>query len=396
VTLFERNDYAGGHTHTIVLDKGPDAGTPVDTGFIVMNHRNYPVLTRLFDLLGVELRDSDMSFGYWDRASGLQYCGSSLNGLFARRRNLVSPAFLRMVADVLRFYRRARRDLAAGCVPETTLGAYLASGGYGEAFLRHHLVPMGAAIWSTPCMRMLEFPAASFLRFCDNHGLLSVGDRPQWRTVVGGSHQYVRRMLERFGGTLRLNACVAGVTRRDGRVQVATKDGGSETFDGVVIAAHADEALRMLGDASADEQRLLGAWTYQPNRTALHTDARVMPSLARACASWNYVRAEGDGGGDGEAATLSYDMNRLQGLRTQGRYFVSLNRPDPFAPGSVIADMTYMHPTYTQAAWDTQQALAGLNGTRNTWFCGSYFGYGFHEDAVRSAAEVGRAFGETL
>jgi predicted NAD/FAD-binding protein len=394
VTLFEKNDYAGGHTHTVTVDKGPDAGLPVDTGFIVMNHRNYPLLTRLLGQLNVQLQDSDMSFAYHDQASGLQYCGSSLGGVFAQRRNLVRPSFIRMLREILRFYKEASADLQSGMPGDLSLGDYLARGRYQDGFIRHHVIPMGAAIWSTPCDRMMAFPALRFFQFLDNHGLLSLGERPQWKTVQGGSHTYVKRMLAGFAGDVILNSPVRQVSRRPDGAVVTLPDGQSMSFDAVVIAAHADEALALLADVSDEEKSLLGAWAYQPNDTVLHTDASVMPPLRRAWASWNYTR-ETDAG-EGGPATLSYHMNHLQRLAAAREYFVTLNRRQPYPAGSVIARMVYGHPVYTAAAMATQTRLAALNGVRNTYFCGSYFGYGFHEDAVRSGVAVAQAFGLDL
>lgn len=393
ITLFEKNDYAGGHTHTIVLADGPDRGTPVDTGFIVMNHRNYPLLTRLFEQLGVTLRDSDMSFGYHDERSGLQYCGTDLNTMFAQRLNLLRPSFLRMIRQILRFYGRAVGDFESGRLAGLTLGDYLRAGGYGEMFVNHHILPMGSAIWSTPGAMMLEFPAASFVHFFRNHGLLSVSDRPQWRTVVGGSHSYVKKIVAALRNPVRLNAAVRSVRRKNGRVHVAWA-GGEEVFDRVVIAAHADEALAMLADPTDEERRLLGAWRYTDNRTVLHGDARVMPPNRRAWASWNSTREEA--GDASQPLSLTYDMNRLQGLVTQERYFVTLNRIGPIAQDRVIAPLHYTHPAYTFESMNTQPQLPKLNGANGTYFCGSYFGYGFHEDGIRSGVEVARAFGMDL
>jgi predicted NAD/FAD-binding protein len=394
VTLFERNDYAGGHTHTVTIPDGPDKGTPVDTGFIVMNHRNYPLLTRLFEQLGVALRDSEMSFSYWDETTGLQYSGGGLNALFAQRRNLLRPAFLRMVREIFRFFREAERDMTAGRLREQTLGDYLERGGYSDMFVRHHLIPMAAAIWSTPDNRMMEFPAESFVQFFHNHGLLTVNDRPQWRTVVGGSHSYVKRMLADFTGEVHLSAPIASIRRFADRVALATAHGPAGEFDGVVIAAHADEALGMLADPSDAERRLLGAWVYQPNDTVLHTDACAMPPLHRIWSSWNYTRERGsDPAGP---ASLSYWMNRLQGLQTSTPLFVSLNRRAPMAAEHVVMRMVYHHPTYSREALAAQRELPALNGQRRTWYSGSYFGYGFHEDAVRSAVELVRGFGLDL
>jgi len=391
VTVFEKNDYAGGHVHTVVLDSGPDAGTPVDTGFIVMNHRTYPVLTRLLAVLGVSLRDSDMSFGYHDELTGLQYCGSGLNTLFAQRRNLFRPSFHGMIRDILRFNREAPQDLAAGKLAGLSLGEYLDRGGYGRAFVDDYILPMGAAIWSPPRQKMLAFPADNFIGFFANHGLLSVSDRPQWRTVAGGSHTYVRRILAALPRPVRLGTPVTGI-RRDGPQVLVRHGEEQEPFDRVVVAAHADEALRLLEDPTGDEQRWLGPWQYEPNRTVLHTDASVLPPLRRARASWNSTREVA-----GEAAmSLTYDMNRLQGLTTSRQYLVSLNRQREIRPGEVIRELVYTHPTYTPESTATQPHLPALNGIRGTYFCGSYFGHGFHEDAVRSGLEVARCFGLEL
>jgi predicted NAD/FAD-binding protein len=394
VTIFEKNNYAGGHTHTIVLDKGADAGTPIDTGFIVMNDRNYPLLTKLFAQLGVSLRNSDMSFGYHCEQTGLQYAGSDLNSLFAQRRNLCDPRFWGMIRDLLRFYKSARNDLHGQRLSDITMGAYLRRGGYGAFFVQHHLLPMGSAIWSTSKTKMLEFPAAAFVRFFENHGLLALKDRPQWKTVVGGSHTYVQRLLKDFSGPVRLNAAIHSIRRDGSGVRLTPAAGPTESFDRVVIGAHADEAFRMLADPSADERRLLGAWTYEHNKTVLHSDATVMPPCHRAWASWNYVTEQV--GGERMPASVTYDMNRLQGLQTAERYFVTLNRQKPMASEKIIRHLDYAHPAFTTAAMATQQELGKLNGVRNTFFCGSYFGYGFHEDAVRSGLAVASLLGETL
>jgi predicted NAD/FAD-binding protein len=389
VTLFEKEERLGGHTNTIILPDGPDAGTPVDTGFIVMNHRNYPLLTRLFERLGVELRDSNMSFGYHDVPSGLQYCGSGLNGLFAQRSNLFRPAFHRMVRDTLRFFKTASADLDHPRLTDETLGDYLQRHGFGPEFIDHHLIPMGSAIWSTPCEKMLAFPARSFLQFFHNHGLLSLNNRPQWKTVVGGSGSYVKRMQQSWTQVdVRLNAELKGVRRRQDGVELIFRDGGTERFDHVVIATHADQALGLLTDPAEEEQSLLGCWEYAVSRTLLHTDTDVMPPLRRIWSSWNFRRIEG------ARTCLTYHMNTLQGQQTERNYFVSLNLPQD--PMGIIREFHYEHPMYTRDALQSRAALQRLNGQRNTWFAGSYFGNGFHEDAVRSGAAVAEVFGARL
>ena len=336
------------------------------------------------------LRDSDMSFGYHDLPSGLQYSGSGLNGLFAQRANIVRPSFLRMVRDVLRFFKLAEADLAAGRnLQDQSLGDYLAANGFGQAFIDHHLIPMGSAIWSTPCEEMLAFPAQSFIQFLHNHGLLTVNDRPQWRTVVGGSCDYIRRMQAQWQQvTERTGVDISGVTRTPAGVEIALADGPVERFDHVVIATHADQVLPLLRDADAEEQAGLGCWQYTTSRTLLHTDERVMPRLRRVWSAWNFQRIEGN------RTCLTYHMNRLQGLQTRQQYFVSLN--PPWDPEGIIREFNYTHPMYTRESLARRPRLQELNGRRNTWFVGSYFGNGFHEDAVRSAVEVARGFGIEL
>jgi len=394
VTLFEKNGYFGGHTHTVLIEDGPDAGTPVDTGFIVFNDRNYPLFQKLLAGLGLQGRSSDMSFGFSSEADGLEYSSYVPRGLLAQRRNLLRPAFWRMVADILRFNRKALEDLREDRLGEIPLGAYLETGRFGKAFRDYYLIPMGAAIWSTPLAGMLDFPAQTFIRFFDNHGLLALSGRPRWMTVPGGSRTYVKALLERFRGSLEKNAAIASIRRdRDG-VTVRTADGRQSRHDYVVIAAHADEALRMLADPGEEEKRYLGAWTYTRNHTVLHTDASAMPGRRAAWASWNYRIEEPRN--PARPVTLTYHMNRLQGLQTEKEYFVTLNRDKSFAPGTVLREIEYTHPAYTTASPLAQSGVRGLNGQNRTFFCGSYLGYGFHEDAVKSAVEAARCFGGEL
>jgi len=394
VTLFEQNDYLGGHTRTIVLTEGPDAGTAVDTGFIVLNDHTYPTFHRFLAQLEVPVRFADMSFGFHSEPDNLQYAGTSLNGLFAQRSNLLRPAFWRMLWDIRGFCQNARRDLREGRLAGETLGEYVRRGGYSRAFLDHYLLPMGGAIWSASSGKMLEFPAAALIRFFENHGLLSLKNRPRWQTVVNGSHTYVRKFLEGFRGTVHLACPVLGIRREANGVQVRLGDGSVQHFDKAVVAAHADQALRMLEDPSPEEQRLLGVWSYSVNHTVLHTDPRVMPSNRRAWASWNYTRERP--GGSETPVSVTYHMNRLQGLTTRRDYFVTLNRHQAIAENLILQEMEYTHPQFTAASMATQAELPSLNGPRNTYFCGSYFGFGFHEDAVKSGVAVARAFGLEL
>lgn len=391
VTVFEKNDYAGGHTHTIVIEKGPDAGTPVDTGFIVMNHANYPLFTGLLEQLGVGLRDSDMSFGYHCEETGLQYSSRGLSGLYAQRGNIVSPKFQRMVYDLLRFYKHAKSDLETGSAATLTLGEYLKERKFSDIFITHHILPMGSAIWSTPDDEMMEFPAESFFRFFNNHRLLSLTGQHVWRTVIGGSHTYVKAIRKTLKKDVLVSSAVKSVTRKKGSVLVRAEGRKDETFDIAVIAAHADEALRLLADPTAEEKRLLGAWRYQKNRTVLHTDNTLMPTNKNAMASWNFIRSAGKE--KGSPLTLTYHMNRLQGLDTVNQYYVTLNSVKKIPKDKIITTMDYHHPMYTFKSMNTQRELHKLNGENGTYFCGSYSGYGFHEDAVRSGVVVARLLG---
>ena len=394
VTLYERNAYLGGHTNTLTIDRGPDQGTPVDTGFIVYNDRNYPTFIRLLADLGVESRPSDMSFSFSSRKHDLEYSSYVPGGLFAQCRNILNPVFYGMLADILRFNRTAVRDLLAGRLSGQTLGEYLTLGHFNKPFIDFYLTPMGAAIWSTPLKEMFDFPARSFIRFFYNHGLLALKGRPHWRTIPGGAQTYVRAIEKRFSGKVILNARLAAVSRTAESVTVREKNGAMQTFDYVIFAAHADEVLPLLTDPSADEKRLLGAWEYTPNTAVLHSDVSAMPRNQRAWASWNYL-LEGESG-PATPVSLTYHMNRLQNLKTRLPYFVTLNRKAPLAEERIYKVIHYMHPKYTLKSLGSQAGLPALNGKNRTFFCGSYFGYGFHEDAVKSAVDAVSVFGVTL
>ena len=383
VTVFEAADYLGGHTHTISVPDGPEGGTPVDTGFIVFNEATYPLFIAFLDDLGVPSRESEMSFGFHCERTGLTYAGTDVNGLFVQRRNILSPEYWRFLFEIARFCRQAGADLEGG-EELGTLDEYIRRRGYHPFMVENYLLPMAAAIWSTPAGRVGRFPALSFLRFFRNHGLLSLVNRPRWRTVQGGSCSYVRAFARRFGGEILLNSPVARVLRMPEGVRVEVEGREPRVFDEVVIAAHADQALRLLGDPSSDEQRLLGAWTYEENRTVLHTDVSVLPRERAAWACWNFRREAGEE----KNVFVTYAMNLLQGLAGERQFLVTLNRPTPHDAGQVLADLVYHHPVYTPESMASQRELASLNGQRGTWFCGSYFGYGFHEDAVRSAHEA--------
>jgi hypothetical protein len=381
VTLFEANDYLGGHTHTHDLEVD-GRRMAVDTGFIVYNEAHYPLLTGLFAELGVESRSTTMSFSVSNAVTGLEYSATNLDTLFCQRRNLVSPHFWHMLRDLLRFYRESPALLDAAS-PGPTLGAYLAAGRYGAAFRDEHLVPMAAALWSAPPARILEFPAQYLVRFMANHQMLQIRGRAPWRTVCGGSASYVRAMRARWRVDERLNCPARSVRREAGRVQVMSH-AGSESFDQVVLACHSDECLRILADATAREREILGAIAYQDNEVVLHTDAALLPRNRKAWAAWNALVPELP-----EApCAVSYCMNLLQGLKTREPLVVTLNRSDAIHPAKVLRRMNYRHPVYTQQSVAAQSRRAQIQGQRGTWFAGAYWGWGFHEDGVRSAFEV--------
>ncbi|WP_448874322.1 NAD(P)/FAD-dependent oxidoreductase [Desulfobulbus propionicus] len=383
VTLFEQAERLGGHTHTVVIADGPDAGTAVDTGFIVFNEATYPQFMAFLDEMGVASRETEMSFGLYCRQTDFIYAGNTLNGLFAQRANLLRPQFYRFLLEIGRFCRQASVDLDRGD-DLGTLEDYIRRHRYMPFMVDNYLKPMAAAIWSTPAGQVTAFPALPFLRFFRNHGLLSLHNRPRWRTVCGGSHSYVKAFVDRFTGTIRLNSPIARVRRTGEGVLVEFADGQHQRFDRVVIATHADQALRLLAEPTAEETRLLGAWRYEANSTVLHTDLSVLPPMPRAWACWNFRREAGPEQG----VYVTYSMNLLQGLSTRNHYLVTLNRPEGYDQRRVVATMVYHHPTYTTASIASQPGLTSLNGVRNTWFCGSYFGWGFHEDAVRSSHQA--------
>lgn len=393
ITIYEKNDYIGGHTHTVVVNNDVDRDLPVDTGFIVMNHRTYPNFTRLLDKLDVPLRDSDMSFGYHDSVTGIEYASFGIIGFFNRFRNLFKSSYYRIFREMVRFHREGKNDLSSGNLSALTLGEYLNRNGYSSDFISHHIVPMGSAVWSTPTDLMMEFPAETFIRFLTNHGLMSLTDAPQWRTVVGGSHSYIKKILQSLNGEAFTNRKVKSVKRNTKGITLRLDDGSTEKFDKVIIATHADEAFKLLEDPDENEKRLLGPWTYNYNRTVLHTDKIVMPENRRVWASWNFIREKGAGD---DNLCLTYHMNRLQGIKSENEYLVTLNTTREIDKSRIIMEMDYHHPQYTIESMSTQKELPSLNGVRNTYFCGSYFNFGFHEDAVTSALSVCKKFGMSL
>lgn len=394
VTLFEKNHYVGGHTNTAVIAEGPDAGLPVDTGFIVHNERTYPLFRAFLKQLGVAAAPTDMSFSCQDSATGFHYSSLGFNGFFAQRENLFKPSFWAFLMGIRRFCSRTQSLFEQGRLGDLTLGEYAGREGFRRDVIEQFVVPMASAIWSASEAETMAFPMESFARFYSNHGLLSLWDHPAWYYIPGGSQTYAKAFLKRFRGKV-LTACpVASIQRTDRAVTLKLADGAEQVFDAVVVAAHADEAFRMLADPSPDEARLLGSWVYSENRTVLHRDTTWLPSNRRAWASWNYRRDPAIP--QTFPATVTYYMNHLQRLEAQGHYCVTLNPWKPLAASDVVGERVYHHPVYTFESMATQPELPALNGKRNTYFCGAYFGYGFHEDGTRSAVEMARLFGIEL
>lgn len=389
VTVFEAGSYIGGHTNTIQVQT-PTGTLAVDTGFIVYNDRNYPLFSRLLAELGVQTQPSTMSFAVSCDRTGLEYNGSSLNQLFARRRDLLSPAHWNMIRDITRFNREAEQLHERGNA--TSVEDFVHEHRFGRRFLEHYLIPIGASIWSCPSGAFRQFPIRFVIDFLRNHGMLQVGDRPQWRVVTGGSDRYIEPLVSGFRERIRLQKPVHGVSRAPHRVLIALADGQRESFDHVVFACHSDQALRMLDQPSQVERELLGAFPYQLNETVLHTDTDLLPKRRRAWGSWNYRIREDDT----DKVAITYSMNMLQSLDTQEHYCVTLNETDRIDPAKIIRSITYHHPLFTQERDGAQSRHHEVIGPNRTSFCGAYWGYGFHEDGVRSGVKVAEHFGCTM
>ena len=389
VTLFEAEPRFGGHANTVRVKTAGGLETPVDTGFIVYNAATYPNFVALLDHLGVASEPTEMSFAVSLDRGKLEYSGTSIAGLFAQRRNLISRRFWSMLQDIRRFYRQATRDVLGAGAGSVSLGDYLDAGAYGRAFRDDHLLPMAAAIWSAPCAEILSYPAEAFLRFHHNHGLLKLTDRPVWRTVTGGSISYVERLRAAFEGEIRAGERVRSVRRGESSVTVSGEGWQSE-FDHVVLATHADQALALLADPDAAEHDLLGAFRYSENRAVLHTDAGMMPQRRAAWASWNHLGERHD---PEAPCSVTYWMNRLQNLDTPTQLFVTLNPPTSLREDLVLHEERYEHPLFDAAALSAQRDLWSLQGARRSWFCGAHFGAGFHEDGLQSGLAVAEALG---
>lgn len=390
VTVYEKENRLGGHSNTVTIDT-PEGPVAVDTGFIVYNELNYPNLTALFRHLGVPTKASNMSFAASLDGGRFEYSGSGLfNGLFAVRRNMFRPRMWRMIADIARLYKGAPELADEHDLATKPLSEFLAERGYSAGFQRDHLLPMCAAIWSLPLSKVAHYPTLSFLRFFENHGLMKFSDRPQWRTVDGGSREYVRRMGEVFADRLTLGAGVAEITRGIGQVAITDTKGRVAQFDHVVVGAHSDEALGMLGDPSPAESAVLGALPYHRNVAYLHSDPSLMPRSRKVWSSWNYL---GGGADEQSAVCVTYWMNRLQSLPTKTPVFVTLNPSRPPSQDKTFARFDYDHPVFDAGALAAQRQLWSLQGMRNTWYCGAYFGSGFHEDGLQSGLAVAEALG---
>jgi len=382
VVLFEAKDYIGGHSQTVDIEENGQSFA-VDTGFIVFNERNYPHFTALLKALRVPYQPSDMSFSFSCRSTGLEYRGGRpMTTMFVQRSNIFRRSFHRMLRDIVRFNQSAAELVTSP--PDVSLGEYLTEKRFGEHMVQDYLLPMAGAIWSAPPYSVLDFPASQFGRFFDNHGLLRIRNRPQWMTVTGGSREYVRAITASLGDRVRISAPVESLRREAGHVMIKARNAPPERFDAVVLACHSDQALRMLSDPSPAERDILGSIPYQPNEAVLHTDVGMLPKRQKAWSAWNYHRFADDP----DRATVTYNLTILQNLPTQRQYLVTLNASDSIDPAQVINKFIYDHPLFNQASMAAQKRHGEIDGSRNTWYCGAYWGYGFHEDGVASAAKI--------
>ena len=384
VTVFEKRKRIGGHTATRnIVYEGQEYA--VDTGFIVYNDWTYPNFNKLLNQLDIEGKKSEMSFSLSCQTSGLEYSGSSINTLFAQRKNLFSLYFWKLLRDIVRFNKESMLDLKAGAIPaEMTLGNYLSNRHYSDGFIYHYLVPMGAAIWSASTKMILDFPLDFFVRFFNNHGLLSVNNRPQWYVIPGGSCQYLEPLTRPFADSIHCDSHISGIRRTSNEVIITMKDGQQHQFDHIVIATHSDQALALLDDATDDELDVLGAIPYQDNEVVLHYDESLLPENKKTWSSWNYKLTELDQ----SAAVLTYNMNILQGIQAPVQFCVTLNQSDAISPDKILGKYNFAHPVFSLNGQEAQRKRDLINGHKRTWFCGAYWGNGFHEDGVNSAIAV--------
>ena len=391
ITVFEKNDYIGGHTHTHTI-KDEERSIAVDSGFIVYNEVAYPNFIKLLDQLGVERQKTTMGFSVKSTIKDLEYAGNSIRTLFAQRRNFFRPSFIMMIWDIIRFNKKARSDIDT-IDPDMTLGQYLSENRFSRPFIDNYIIPMGAAIWSTGEEAMLEVPALFFIRFFNNHGLLQTKNRSGWWVIKGGSKEYVKKITKGFRSKIRLDAPVSSISRKDGNVLIKSgNENLEEVFDRVVIATHSDQALRMLEDPSQNEIDILGALPYQKNDALLHTDTSILPRRKDVWASWNYNLDQGRG----DPLAMTYNMNILQRLNTLKTYCVTLNSKDKVNDKDILKELNYEHPLFTVEGINAQQRKSEISGVNNTYYCGAYWRNGFHEDGVVSALDVCQHFDLSL
>lgn len=390
VTLYEANNYIGGHTHTIDVDTAGQ-NHAVDTGFIVFNTQTYPNFTQLMRKLAVAWKPSNMSFSFWCQKTGLVFSPSTFNSLFAQRKNLFRPAFYRMLLDALKFCRESL-VLLDSKDDHITLLDFLESNRYSRWFIDHFIIPMGSAIWSADPERFKNFPARYFIEFFNNHGILNLRHQPQWLVINGGSRNYIEPLVNPLKDRIHINTPVASIRRKTDQVEVTPVDGSTEFYDQIVIATHSDQALAMLSDPSDTERDVLGRIPYQKNETVLHTDIAVLPPQRQAWASWNYynpIKKQ-------KRVAVTYNMNLLQGLPSKSLFCVTLNWPGKIDPHKVLRKLIYYHPIYDPDGLQARKRHDEVNGVNRTYFCGAYWGYGFHEDGVNSALTVCKYFGKSL
>ena len=390
VTLVEKQKRIGGHTNTIYVEEN-NKKIGVDTGFIVLNDRNYPNFKKLLVNLGVEIRNTDMSFSYYDENNGFNYAGTGISGYFSQKRNLFSPKHYNFLLNVKKYSKVAVNDIVNGELIDESLGEYLVRNNYPQSIIDQFMIPMGAAVWSGSRKDIMNFPVKMFLHFFNNHGILDLNNAPQWHTVVGGSFTYVKKILDDFDGEIIHGNGVKGIIRKNEKVILTSEDNTVMEFDKVVCASHADQTYKMIKDISDDEKSILEPWEYSENKTVLHTDISFMPPTKSAWACWNYVRNKDSE--DDDDVSVTYYMNRLQGLTTAKEYLVTLNPTKEIPNENIIYETSYTHPKYTHSSIATQEKIKKVNGSKNLYFCGSYCRYGFHEDAVISAVSVAEKLG---
>ena len=390
ITLFEKNDYLGGHTHTHDITIG-EKNFSVDSGFIVYNEKTYPNFIKLLDILNVERQKTTMGFSIKSEVKNLEYAGNSIKSVFAQKRNYFRPSFLRMLIDIIRFNKKAKADLFMSS--QVTLGQYLEQNSYSKSFINHYIIPMGAAIWSTTAKLMMDMPALFFIRFFSNHGLLQIKDRPGWWVIKNGSKEYVKKLIETFQERIRIKSEIKTIKRLAGKI-IITHAGSheEETFDAVVIATHSNQALELLADATEKEQTILGAIPYQTNSALLHTDTSILPKRKLAWSSWNYYLDQDEH----KPVMLTYNMNILQRLDSDETFCVTLNSNDLIDQNKIIKELNYEHPLFTSESIKAQARKNEISGVNNTYYCGAYWRNGFHEDGVVSALDVCKNFGIEL